>query len=549
MADSQHQAAALKPDQILEIVIRRRWIIIVPLCLFLTIGFFYTLTAPRTYRASTTILIQAQKVPQGYVQSLVTEDVAQRINTISQQILSRTNLEKIIQDFGLFQDNEDMYQEDKINSMRRRVVVRQDSSRRQGTEAFSVSFTGSDPERVTKVANTLASFFMDENLKAREIQAVGTSEFLESELQKIQVKLEDREKALAEYRAAYMGGLPDELETNLRTLDRLQLQQTDALAALRDTQNTAALLKSQISRLKELEQSGTATLQPDGTLVGTPLLSVTEQQYESEKRQLDELLLKYTTKHPEVIKLTKSVAKLKEKIEQEKLEKTAKEKMDVATSEPEAAHVSSAGNNALFQHEMNLRQLENEIANIQANILQIKKAMQVYQKRVEDTPKREQELQSIQRDYNNIRDSYNSLLARRLEAELAVNMEKKQKGEQFRIIDYARLPEKPISPDVRKFFMFSLAIGLGIGGGIVFLLEFLNPAIRSEDQIETEIGLPILASIPPMPQPGDVFRKRAELAAFSIVFLYAGTIFLAFIVLNLKGIDKTLHFVQKYINL
>ncbi len=549
MAELQQKAGGLKPDQILEIIIRRRWIVILPLCLFLTLGFFYTLTATQTYQASTTILIQPQKVPTDYVQSIITTDIAQRINTISQQILSRTNLEKIIKEFGLFQDKENMFDEDKVSSMRKRVVVTQNSSRRQGTEAFSVSFTGNHPETVMKVANKLATFFMDENLKAREIQAVGTSEFLESELQKIKTKLENREKELASYRTSYMGGLPDELETNLRTLDRLQVQQTDALNALRDTQNAAALLKNQISRLKEMPLTGNAILQPDGTVTEAPALSITEQQYEAGKRHLDELLLKYTTKHPEVIKLTKSVAKLKIKFEKEK--EQLKEETDSQSSDPSETSVNrtSPNNNVLFQHEFNLRQLENEISALKTNIGQIKKTMQVYQKRVEDTPKREQDLQSIQRDYNNIRESYQSLLARRLEAELAVNMEKKQKGEQFRIIDYARLPEKPISPDVRKLFMFSIAIGLGIGGGIIFLLEFLNPVIRSEDEIETEIGLPILASIPPLAQPGDKMKKRLGVAAFAIVTLYAATVLLFFVFLNLKGIDKTLNFVQTYINI
>ncbi len=193
--------------------------------------------------------------------------------------------------------------------------------------------------------------------------------------------------------------------------------------------------------------------------------------------------------------------------------------------------------------------MENEIRNLRTDLLQIKKTMQIYQKRVEDTPKRELELQSIQRDYNNIRESYSSLLGRRLEAELAVNMEKKQKGEQFRIIDYARLPEKPIAPDVRKLFMFSIAIGLGISGGIIFLLEFLNPVIRSEYQIETEIGLPILASIPPLVQPGTAVKRRVELFAFTLVSFYAGMIFLLFTFLNSKGIDTTLNYVKTYINI
>ena len=552
MADSQNQAAALKPEQILEIVIRRRWIIIIPLCIFLTLGLAYALTVSKVYQASTTILIQPQRVPAGYVQSVVTTNNQQRINTISKLILSRTNLEKIINEFGLYQDEnaQNMYLEDKILNMRERISVQQNSRVGAGTEAFSISFFyKDDPEKVKNIVNKLATFFMDENLKARESQAIGTSEFLESELEKIKKKLEDREQILAEYRAKHLGGLPDELETNLRTLDRLQLQHTDALNSLRDTQNTAERLKTQIARFKEMTQNNTnATLQQDGTIVEAPALSLTEQQYEVEKRQLDALLLKYTAKHPEVIKLTKSVEKLKIKIEEEEKEK---EEQHIAEQTAQEGGTTTAAprNNTLFQYEYGLKQLRKEISNIKKNIQEINNSTKVYQKRVEDTPKREQELQSIQRDYNNIRESYSSLLARRLEAELAVNMEKKQKGEQFRIIDYARLPEKPISPDVRKLFLFSVAIGLGIGGGIIFLLEFLNPAIRSEEQIESELGLSIFASIPPLTQPGDNIKKWIEHIAFSIVSFYAGTVFIFFALLNSKGIDKTISLVKTYINI
>jgi len=365
---------------------------------------------------------------------------------------------------------------------------------------------------------------------------VGTSEFLESELEKLKERLESREQELATYRARHMGGLPDELETNLRTLDRLQIQHTDALNALRETQNNISILKTQIAQLKQGLQV-TAGLQPDGMPAPLSNLSSTEQQYEREKRQLDELLLKYTEKHPEVVRLQKSVARLREKIETEAAQ-------GASTGTPDAADSERPLNRAVLQQEFVLKQLQNERDSIRKKIASIEQSMQVYQQRVEDTPKREQELQSIQRDYNNIRASYNSLLGRRLEAELAVNMEKKQKGEQFRIIDYARLPEKPISPDVRMLFMLFTAVALGVGGGIIFLLEFLNPVIRSENQIETEMGLPVLASIPPLVTPGDIFKQRLEIAAFSLTACYAFAVLMLFGLLYLQGITKTLSLFQ-----
>ncbi len=544
MVDSHNQATGITPNQIMEIIIRRRWIIIVPFCICLTLGFIYTLNSTQTYQASTTILIQPQKVPTEFVQSIVTSDPQQRINTIKQQILSRTNLEKIIQEFDLFKNAQEMFVEEKINNLRNRVDVNVNRSSRWGStavEAFSVAFKGSDPKTVMNVVNKLASLFMDENLKEREVQAVGTSEFLEAELKKIKDRLEKSEEEISAYRAKYMGGLPDELESNLRTLDRLQEQHTAALAALRDNQNAAALLKTQISTLNELAQNNTVTLQPGGTLTETTILSSAEQQYETEKQQLDELLLKYTSKHPEVIRLTKSVAKLKEKLDKENPEKqTDGQAADGSTSR-------SSQPNILSQQQIDLKQIENEIRDGKIEIQNIQKTMQVYQKRVEDTPKREQELQIILRDYNDVKENYSSVLERRLEAEIAVNMEKKQKGEQFRIIDYARLPEKPISPDIQKLILFSIVAGLGVAGGIIFLLEFVNPVIRTEDQIRNQIGIPILSSIPQIEKPGDAVKTKIEITVFALFLVYAFLIFILFAFTYVKGINKTLNFIQTYI--
>ena len=238
--------AQIKPEQIVEIIVRRRWLILIPLCLTLTLGLVATLTADKTYKASTLILVQQQSVPTEYVRSVVTSSINQRINTISQQILSRSNLEKIIDQFGLYEDNPAMYLEDKIAGMRKRINVRIERAR-HGAEAFSISFQGSDPRKVMRIANTLASFFMDENLKVREAQAIGTSEFLDAELEKTRRRLEERERKLSEYRGKYLGGLPDELETNLRTLDRLQEQLAGKNELLRESRAALNLVDAQIS--------------------------------------------------------------------------------------------------------------------------------------------------------------------------------------------------------------------------------------------------------------------------------------------------------------
>jgi len=438
-----------------------------------------------------------------------------------------------------------MYLEDKIASMRKRVQVKIERARR-GAEAFSIVFSGSEPQRVMRVANTLASYFMDENLKVREAQAVGTSEFLDSELEKTRKKLEDREKQLAEYKKQYFGGLPDELETNLRTLDRLQLQLSSRREFLREAKNSLNILETQLTEYKEIVSQ---RLNDQATLLETkkPELekSENEQKLELAQKEYDTLLLKYTGKHPDVAKLVKIIKKLKKTIKKEQAgqNNSVRNAIDTKTS------VNGTRDSNLINQNIQIQQVKNDIQKIQSDIIKIEQQMKIYQKRVEDTPKRELELQSLQRDYSNIQDVFNSLLGRKLEAELSVTMEKKQKGEQFRILDHARLPEKPISPNVKMLFLLSIATGLGVGAGIIFLLELFDTSIRSEEQIEQNFGLTTLAMIPPMKVPYHKMKKKIEITAFICFSLYAAAFLSFFAILNHKGLDRTINFIKSTLNI
>lgn len=553
MVDPIQSQSPIKPDQIFDILIRRKWILIIPLCISLTAGLFFTLTATKTYEASTFILVQPQRVPTQYVQSVVTSTIGQRINTISQQILSRSNLEKVIDQFGLYENSESMYLEDKIASMRKRVKVKieRTRSRSRSADAFSIGFSGSDPQKVMRIANTLASYFMDENLKVREAQAVGTSEFLDSELEKTRKRLEERERNLAEYRAKYLGGLPDELESNLRTLDRLQLQLTNKYTTMSEAKTALALLETELSKKRELlaEQQNNNDETENQPEIGTSAFSQSEDEkkLEAVQNEYDTMLLKYTPKHPDVMKLQKVIEKLETSIKEAKAEEQSAEKdtsQDTANNETD-----DQAKIQILQSELKIKQGKAEIKQIQNDIVKIEQQMKIYQQRVEETPKREQELKMLQRDYSNINEIYNSLLARQLESEISVNMEKKQKGEQFRILDHARLPEKPISPNVKKLFLLSLAVGLGVGCGIVLLLELFDNSIRHDEQIEKGLGLNIIATIPVMKVSGKKIKDKFELLFFIGCALYASVFIAFFIVLNSKGLDRTVNWIKMTINL
>ncbi len=490
-------------------------------------GIFLAVFLPKSYQAETLILIESQKVPSDYVQSLVSSDIESRISTISQQILSRTNLERIIKEFDLFKDKESKNTliEDQIESLRRRISVDVISDRRRETDAFKVSFKGKDPEKVMRVTNGLASFFINENLKARESQAIGTSDFLQDELETMRAKLVKVEEELKNYREQYMGELPEQLETNLRILDRLQQQLNDSQENLREERGRLALVENQIKLLKEQQNLGVAG--QDGVIRPTTL--------EGLKAQLEVLKTRYTDRHPDVIRMEKQIADFK--AEEERATQASTESVEKAPS----------GANTLVNLEY-VRQrdeIKRTIINLEADIVDAQRQLNFYQKRVENTPKREQELLSLRRDYENIKSAYNSLLNRKLESEIAVNMEKKQKGEQFRIIDIARVPEKPSEPDMRKLFLLVLAGGLGIGGGIIFLLEYLDTSFRKPEDIETVLGFPVLATVSTVMHPKDKWRKRFVSVASIFSILLSATLLAGFAALTLIGVEPVVEVIKQ----
>jgi polysaccharide chain length determinant protein (PEP-CTERM system associated) len=509
----------ITPEFVLELVLRRRWFILTPLCLALVCGIYVATTLPRIYKAQTLILIEPQRVPQNYVQPLVSEEANDRINTLSQQIMSRTNLEKIITDFNLFSgpENAQMYDEDKIRNLSNRINVSVTRDRKRGADAFSISFKGREPRKVMQVTNALANSFIDENLKVRESRALGTSDFLDAELDSMRNKLEQVEEGIKEYRKNFMGELPEQLDTNLRILDRLQDNLNERKQSIRSAKTRLADLNSQVAlRPQQVVVIGPGDQRPNPNDGSASL--------EELQAQLDTLSARYTQKHPDIMRLKKLIAERESKqaaIFEQNRNNKAKPDVPVAPMSP--------------QLRLQISEVQRDIQLTQTEIETLNNQILFYQKRVENTPKREQELLSLRRDYQNIQGSYDSLLKRKLEADIAVNMERKQKGEQFRILDPARLPQKPVSPDLKKIFLMAVAGGLGIGGGIAFLLEFFNTSFRKPDDIESSYGLPVLVTIPRIYKARQKLYRKIEYVGSVATSLVAVGLFGFFAMICLRG--------------
>jgi len=519
---------ALEIEKYKDIAIRRMWWIILPFLLSILAGMGYGLKLPKVYRTSTLILVQPQKVPQSYVREIVSVDVEDRVRTITQQIKSRTNLEKIIREFNLYNEpGSQMLMEDKIEDLRKRITIDVSSSRSQESSSFQIFFTGKDPAHMPDVTNALASYFITENIKLREDQAIGTEKFLTEELENIRRKLLDKEEELKRYREQYMGGLPEQLETNLRILERIQQQTVTNQENLREAENRKLLIQQQLAEAAEIRKSRTTLSAEAG--------GETEQSLDQLKAQLASLEARYTERHPDVIRLKEKISDLesKEKGDSKKGQKVS-----------ENRGMSQAERNLVNQ----FREIELEIKNLKAEAARLHSQIKWYQIQVENTPKREQELMSLNRDYENIRETYNSLLSRKLEAELAVSMERKQKGEQFRILDPARTPIRPFKPDIKRILLMSVALGLGLGCGLAYLKEMMDTSYKTPEEMEKELQVPVLVTMPIRYTQRELKRiKWKKVLAFASVAV--GFILSAVgIVLSIKGVDTTVNFIKDIIS-
>ena len=459
----------------LQIALRRKWYFIVPFVLISIAAIAYALYAPNIYRASTLILVEPQKVPSSYVKATVTEDIESQLRTITEQIMSRSYLEKIINEFDLYPEmRKKLPLQSVIERMRRCIDVRVRKGR-----VFTVSFEDQNPVIAMKVANRLASLFIEGNLKVREERAEGTLVFLEKELERVRKLLKQQEKKVSEFRAEHLGVLPEQLEANLRTLDRLQLQLQSNGEALKAAEETRRMLQQQLSQMQTMPM-----ITVDEPTSGEELVPESSSLSEL-KAKLKKLRLRYTEKHPEVVRLERLIAQM----ENEEKSNEANEEGSKETSANEEPLWAS-------QIEAQLAQLDAEISQLKNERKRLKSEIKEYERRVEITPKVEQQLKELSRGYEVTQKEYQSLLDKKLQAELAANMERKQKGERFKVLDQAKIPERPFKPNRQKIILFGVFLGMAIGSGLVGVVEYLDHSFYKIEDLEQFTGISVIASIP-----------------------------------------------------
>jgi polysaccharide chain length determinant protein (PEP-CTERM system associated) len=496
----QKQAHGWDLTSLLDMLRRRRWVALMTFLGTLVFTVSFVTFLPDVYTSSALILVEGQQIPEDYVRSTVRMPVHQRLYTISQQALSRSRLERLSQDFKLYEDNRQSQSlDDVIASIRKSISIDIKASAQgpqAGALAFSIGYSGTDPQTTVDIANTLASFYIEENSRMRENQAVGTSDFLQTELQKVKATLEEQEQKVTEYKKLYLGELPEQRDANLKTLERLQIQ--------------LQLLSENLARMQERRNA--LTYQINAAAAGGPVLSGPDTigvRIQDLRRQLAELRTRFHENYPDVQQAKQELAALQEQL---------KNPPQGADPNQEAARAFQTFS-LTTPFQVQLKELDGEARVLAIERAKLLRDITLYQARIENTPKREQDLLLLTRDYNSTRELYASLLKRQEEANLAGNMERRQKGEQLRILDPALYPETPSGPARPLLFLVALVLSLGAAAvGVIVWEKAIDQSFHYPEELEAFTKTPVLATIPDIVTADDRAQSRRRQYLGAVAF-------------------------------
>jgi polysaccharide chain length determinant protein (PEP-CTERM system associated) len=490
-----------KPEDIAGILRKHIWWVLVPFALVSAGTAAVARKLPDRYYSEATVRVVKQQVPDQYVKSQQTEGIQDRLNSMWAQVVSRSRLERVINDLNLYpEERKQGIMEDVVQQMRSDISYGVNKG-----DVFRVGYTGSNPRTVQKVAETLSGFFVADSANDQSNLAIGTSQFLEAQVEEARLRLVDKEKELQAYRTKFSGQLPTQLEANLQAQVNVQGQIREFSDAINQAQNRRLLLESQAKDLESQAPGaeGPGSL-PTMSAAGDAVQGGTlMQQLEYAKAQLDLLQKHYTDAQPDVKRLKSIVADLQAKVDAEALTRPVS-----AEPTPAVSSVELARQKRLKETRDQIAQLDRQIVAAQGEVKQLRASHDDLQRRIDSVPARESEMTDMLRDYNTLTSTYNDLLAKREESKLAANLQSRQFGEQFKIVDNPRIPERPDSPNRRMINLGGMGAGLAIGLVLVALLEYRDRSFKTDDEIISLLALPVLAVVPIMESNDERRRTR-----------------------------------------
>jgi polysaccharide biosynthesis transport protein len=501
----------------IALVRRRSWYFLIPFFLGWSVVWGASWMLPSIYRSSTLILVEQPTVPDKFVTSNIAGNFQDRLQSISQQILSRTHLLQIIDKANLYPQYRGRKTSDELVDIMRKDIEIELVKNPGSTElnAFNVYFSARSPNEAQQVTSELTNLFISENLDARQQQSQGTTKFLESALEDARRDLAEQERRVRQYKEKYLGELPGQTQSNLQILSGLQSQlqsEQDNLSRARQ-QNT--YLQSLLSQYRTMQRSSKTT---GGMTQGLPAI---DQQLSKLRAQYADLSSRYTERHPDVRKLKQEITRTEKMREQLTAELNSGSGQDSATDGAKA-DMSDTNTPTIMQLESQLKANQIEIGNRQRAIDGTQREIGSYQARLNQAPVREQEYVDITRGYEQSKANYDDLLKKKNDSELATNLELRQQGEHFRVLDAPSLPQKPYSPNRMKLCAMGLGIGLVLGAGLAIGSEFLDDRVYDEEELKRLLPVGILSEIPSITTVQEERQRRINmrvlLASTAIVF-------------------------------
>ncbi len=514
----EQSSEGLDIQRYLHIVRRRHIHFLVPFFLGWLLVWSASWVLPARYKSATLILVEQPTMPKNYVEPNVSDDLQNRLQSITQQLLSRTRLLIIIDKLHLYgSTRRQLTPDEKVDLMRKDIDIElvRDSHQDQIT-AFKISYSAHDPHVAQQVTSELSSLFINENLKVREQQSEDTTKFIGSQLENARASLAEQDAKVREFKGQHEGALPSQEASNLQILSGLQAQ----LQNEQDTLNTA---KQQRVYLQTLIEQYRTLHSTSRSADGVP---TSDDELARLRSKLADLRSRYTDRYPEVEALKDEIAKAEQAQNALNADPNAK-----ASHVRQFAPADPSQSSAPLQLQSQLQANKAEIANREQSIASLKARVNDYQNRLNNGPSVEEQLADLSRGYDQSKANYDDLLKKQNESEMATSMEHMQQGERFSILDPPSLPLKPDFPNRLKFCGIGLGLGLALGLIVAGGLEFMDDRLHSEKEIKLLLPMAILSEIPEIVSPLDEQSNKKRLvwgwtmAALAVATILAGSAF------------------------
>jgi len=477
------------------IITRHRWWIILIASSAIFASFFALSMMPNRYTSEATLLVVQQQVPQRYVLPTTTTDIGEALQATTQEVLSRTRLLGIIDEFGLYARERNRSPEGLLELMRRDINIQPlESTTGKDVNSFKISFVANSPQLAQEVTSKLTSLFIEQNLETREHQATTTTDFLREQLEAVRSKLADSEEQVRAFKMQHLGELPEQQAGNLAIMAGLQSQLQNTMASL-------SRADEQREYLESLSDYRALTVANDLNRL------------KSEKAKL---LDHYTPQYPAVMKLNERIAQTESSLKSLEAWRTPGTVASSPADTPSTSAIAPGEDTSLAQLRSQLEANRLEIQNLSKDEKRLKDEVDQYQSRLNATPVREQQLAGILRNYEQLKQDYLDLLAKESQSQMAADLEKRQEGQQFRLIDRPSLPTVPSSPSRTKISLGGAAGGIGLGLAIAFLMDIKDRSFHSEEDLSQLFALPLVVGVP-LILTSQEERSRARRRAFEWV--------------------------------